>query len=125
MVIRQRGMTLISAIVLLIMVGILVLAAARLVPIYIRAFNIGASLDAIRSEATTQTIPRLHTDLNNQLMINGLSNLRAADFRFIRHGNELTISISRQLRGGFIANLDFMLLYHHSITVTRNQNGNE
>lgn len=125
MVIRQRGMTLISALVLLIMVGILVLAVARLVPIYVRAFNIGASLDAIRPDAATQAIPTLHKDLNDQLMINGLSNMRASDFHFTQNGDQLTISITRDLRGGFISNLDFMLVYHHSITVTRNQNGND
>lgn len=119
---RERGMTLIGLLLVLLMAGILVFIAIRLAPIYIQAFNIKASLDALRPDAATQPIEKLRTELVNQIIINSIKGVRFSDYVFTRRGNKLTISISHNIKGTFIDNLDFVLRYKYAITVTRRSN---
>ncbi len=119
---REGGMTLIGLLLILFLLGILVFAAARLVPIYIQAFSIKASLDAVRSDAATQPIGKLREELVNQIIINRIKGVQVSDYVFTRRGNKLTISISRNIEGPFIGNLDFVLHYKYAITVTRGTN---
>lgn len=120
---RQGGLTLISWIFVLAVVGIFILAAARLVPAYMEYFSISSALNNIRKEARTASLAKIRSDLSVQLNINGVEDVSAREFRFQTDGNNLTISINHDINTPFIANLGFVVHCDRSITVKRSGSG--
>lgn len=116
---RQRGMTLIAWLIVLVVAGLFVLAAVRLVPAYIEYGEIGSTLNSVRDTARTGSLAQVRNRLANQLSLNSLDDVNANEFKFTLTGDQLTISIDHPIETPFIANLGFVVHCRHSITVTR------
>lgn len=120
---RQSGITLIGGTLVVLVAGVLVLAAARIVPAYIEAGEITSMLNNLKPAARTRTISELRTDLADQLTINSINDVQVNEFEFSKNGGQLTISIHHAIKKSYIGNLGFVVDYRHSITVTRAGNG--
>ncbi len=116
---REAGLSLISWLFIIALVVVILYAAFRVVPAYIECARLGSILDSIRNDARTKSIPQLRTELANQLVINSSSDIELDDFKFVRDGDRLTISINESLQRSWIGNLGFVVHCRHSITVTR------
>lgn len=116
---REAGITLISGVFVVLVAGILVLAAARIVPGYIEAGEISSVLNSMKPDARTKPIATLRSELVEQLTMNSLDDVNLSEFQFSEQGDQLTISIHHPIQKTFIANLSFLIDYQHSITVTR------
>ncbi len=120
---REAGLSLISWLIVIVVVGLIVFAAFRVVPAYIESARIGSALASIKQDARTKSVGELRTELSNQLMIDSLGNLDVNQFKFTRNGERLTISIDKPIEKSWIGNLGFVIHSHHSITVTRENGG--
>lgn len=118
---RQAGITLIGGILVLVVAGILVLAAARIVPAYLEAGEIGSVMNSMRDDARTKPLYDLRDELVNRLQLNSLNDVTLSDFTFSENGEQLTLSVSHDIQKSFIGNLGFVVHYRHSITVTRQE----
>lgn len=116
---RQSGITLIAGALVVVIAGVLVLAAARIVPAYIEAGEISSMLASLKQDAQTKSIPQLQTEISDQLTINSINGVQVSDFRFSEANGQLTISIHHPIRKSYIGNLGFVIDYRHSITVNR------
>lgn len=116
---RQRGMTLIGGLILLVLVGGWVYAAIRVVPAYIEDGEIGTTLKGVKNDARTLPIIDIQRELVDQLNINSINDVQASDFKFTMNDGRLTISINHPIEKSFIGNLSFVIHSRHSITVTR------
>lgn len=121
---RQAGITLIGGVLVLVIAGVLVLAAARIVPAYLEAGEIGSVMNSMRKDAETKPVYQLRDELVNRLQMNSLGEVPLSDFEFSSHGDELTLSVDHSIQKSFIGNLGFVVHYRHQITVTRNS-GND
>jgi hypothetical protein len=116
---RQRGISLIGWLILLILVGGWVYGAIRVVPAYIEDGEIGTTLKGVRNDARTLPIQDIQRELVDQLNINSIDDVKVSEFKFTEDGGKLTISINHPIEKSFIGNLSFVIHSRHSITVTR------
>lgn len=116
---RERGLTLIAWLGVVIIAGVFILAAVRLVPAYVEYGEIGATLNSVRDTARTASLAEVRNRLANQLSLNSLDDVNPNEFKFTVVGDKLTISIDHPIRTPFIANLGFVVHCRRSITVTR------
>lgn len=116
---RQRGVSLLGWLLLVVLVGVWVYAAFQLVPAYIENAELGSVLSAVKTEARTASLQSIQRDIADQLTINSINDVTTNEFKFAVHGDELTISINHPIQKSFIDNLFFVLQSRHSITVTR------
>ncbi|MGH8161003.1 MAG: DUF4845 domain-containing protein [Gammaproteobacteria bacterium] len=116
---REAGLSLISWLIVIVIAGLIVFAAFRVVPAYIESARLGSALASIRQDARTKSVGALRTKLSNQLMIDSLGDVNLDNFKFTRNGNQLTISIDQPIQKSWIGNLGFVIHSRHSITVTR------
>ena len=116
---RQRGLSLIGWLLLLILVGGWVYAAVRVVPAYIEDGEIATSLKGVKSDARTMPLSDIQRELVGQLTINSIDDVNANEFKFTMNGDQLTISIDHPIEKKLVGNLSFVVHSRHSITVTR------
>lgn len=116
---RQKGLSLIGWLLLLVLVGGWAYAAIRVVPAYIEDGEISTSLKGVESDAHTLPLRDIQRELVSQLTINSIDDVKASEFKFTMHGDQLTISIDHPIEKSFIGNLSFVVHSRHSITVTR------
>lgn len=121
---RQRGLSLIGWLLLLVLVGGWAYAAVRVVPAYIEDGEIATSLKGVKSDARTMPLRDIQRELVGQLTINSIDDVNASEFKFTMNGDQLTISIDHPIYKSFIANLGFVVYSRHSITVTRSAGQN-
>lgn len=116
---RQRGLSLIGWLLLLVLVGGWVYAAVRVVPAYIEDGEIATSLKGVKSDARTMSLRDIQRELVGQLTINSIDDVNADEFKFTMNGDRLTISIDHPIEKKLFGNLSFVVHSRHSITVTR------
>lgn len=116
---RQRGISLLGWLLLVVLVGVWVYAAFQLVPAYIENAELGSILSAVKTDARTASLQTIQRDIADQLTINSISDVTTSEFKFAIQGDQLTISINHPIEKSFIDNLYFVLHCRHSITVTR------
>lgn len=116
---RQRGISLLGWLLLVVLVGVWVYAAFQLVPAYIENAELGSILSAVKTDARTASLQTIQRDIADQLTINSISDVTTSEFKFAIQGDQLTISINHPIERSFIDNLYFVLHCRHSITVTR------
>lgn len=116
---REAGITLIGGILVVLIAGVLVLAAARIVPAYIEAGEISSILSSMKPDARTKSVEQLRAELVEQLTMNSINDVDLSEFEISEQRGQLTISIHHPIEKSFIGNLNFLVDYRHSITVTR------
>ncbi|HEX5314003.1 MAG TPA: DUF4845 domain-containing protein, partial [Gammaproteobacteria bacterium] len=116
---RQAGITLIGGILVLIIAGILVLAAVKIVPLYFEAAKLGSVMKSVGESARGDPLGDLRGRLAEQLTINSIDDVPLNQFRFSSQGDQLVISLDHDLKATFIGNLGFVVHYRHSVTVSR------
>jgi hypothetical protein len=116
---RQRGISLIGWLLLLILVGGWAYAAFQVVPAYVENAEIATILKGVKSNARTASIPSIQREIAGQLTINGINGITTNEFKFSIDRDQLTISIDHPIEKTFVGNLSFVLYSRHSITVTR------
>lgn len=116
---RQAGLSVISWLLVIILAGLLALAAFRVIPAYIECARVGSALESLKKPALTQGMGALKPKLAMQLTMDSVTDIQVEDFKFVRHGKQLTISIDAPIRVSYIGNLGFVVQCDHSITVTR------
>jgi len=116
---RQRGMSLIGWLILLILVGGWAYSAIRLIPAYIEDGEIATTLKGVKHDAKSLSIPDIQRELVDQLNINSIDDVDSTEFKFTQNGDQLTISIDHPIKKTLIGNLSFVVYSRHSITVTR------
>ena len=116
---RQRGMTAIGWLVVLVFVGIVALAAIRLVPIYMEHFSVTTSLKSLTTEHT-QTISGpadIRELLEKRLEINDVSHVNRDDVSISRAEGGYDVAIDYEARVPFLANIDFVVSFHNEVEV--------
>lgn len=116
---RQRGISLIGWLLLIILVGGWVYGAIRVIPAYIEDGEIATTLKGVKNDARTLSISDLQRELIDQLNINSIDDVNVNEFKFTEGDGTLTISINHPIKKPLIGNLAVVVYSHHSITVKR------
>jgi len=117
---KQKGLTLISWIVILVFVLFQVVAAMRIAPEYIADASIKSMLERLTTdiEATGLTNKKLRSLLEKRLSIINIYSIHSEDIKIIKGRGEQVITIDYEPRGTLIGNLDYIIKFHHQAKVT-------
>jgi hypothetical protein len=118
---KQQGMTLIGMVIVAMIAGIFVLAAIRLVPVYLEYMKIDSSLDAMKRDLDGSNAGpgQIRTSLERRFDIEGVRNLTSKDVVIERTANGYRVQADYEGRTPFIANVYFLVDFDKSVEVLR------
>ena len=117
---KQRGVTLLGWVFLLIPMAVVVYALIRLVPVYLNYYRVSESMAQVASEAKgdeTTNAATLRNSLDKRLDIEGIEFPETKDFVIRRDGKSWVIEISYEDPIPFLANLQLLPAFKKTTTV--------
>lgn len=120
---KQRGMTLISWILVLAVAFLFGVAALRLVPVYLEYLKISSSLNTVQGEfgGQTPTVSDVRKALARQFDVNDVHVIKKDDVKIERQGGAYVMRAKYDHRTPFIANVDFIVAFDKSVQVNATQ----
>ena len=120
---KQRGMTLISWILVLGVAFLFGVAALRLVPVYLEYMKISSSLNVVQGEFGGQTpsVNDVRKALARQFDVNDVHIIKKDDVKIERQGGVYVMRATYDHRTPFVANVGFIVSFDKSVQITATQ----
>jgi len=120
---KQRGMTLISWVLVLGIAFLFGVAALRLVPVYLEYMKISSSLNVVQGEFSgqTPTVTDVRKALARQFDVNDVHIIKKDDVKIERQGGAFVMRAQYDHRTPFIANVGFIVAFDKSVQITATQ----
>lgn len=116
---RQKGMTAIAMVLILVLVAFFALIAIRLLPIYIENYSVSSHLKrtASESETKTRTDKEIISTLRKRFEIDDVTNVDKEDIVIKREGGTITVTIEYEVRTPALANVDMVVSFKEEAVV--------
>lgn len=118
---KQRGLTLISWVIILSLVGIQAVLAMRIIPVYMTFYSVKNIMDHVASDTSLRGVSpeQLRTSISKRLGIEGVYDLRDDKnaFTFQRTGESTIITLNYESRGPILGNLEFVATFDYEVEV--------
>ena len=110
---KQRGITFISLVVMLVVVGFLALLALKLGPIYLQNYTIKTVLQNVKNEPfiSKQPMAEIRKQIANRLYINEVRRLSRKDIKLKREDGNIVITIDYEVREPILGNVDAIVTF--------------
>ncbi|PWB19866.1 DUF4845 domain-containing protein [Stenotrophomonas sp. SPM] len=117
----QRGMTLTSFLVVLIVVGFFLYVGMKLFPMYQEYYAVRSAMKSLAKEPSVGTMaPAQIQDLFfKRLYINYSDNVKPSNVKFNRRDNGWTLNVSYEVRRPLVGNLDVVGKFESSQDLVR------
>ncbi len=104
---RQQGLTLISIIFILGLIGFFTLLTLKIVPIYLDHGKVKSALEALKAtpELATKSEFEIRDSLSKRFNINYVYDVKQENITIVRHGNYLKVSIDYETVVPLVGNL--------------------
>lgn len=115
----QRGMTLVSWVVVLLILAFVFIFLLKVVPAYMEDFSVGSSLKSLKEDTVTtfSTPEQVHTAIMRRLSVNNVDNVTSEDIEISRVGSSFDINVEYEVREPFMFNIDLVLTFNHRVGV--------
>ena len=112
---RQRGITAIGWLVILILVGFIALLTLKLAPIYMENYTIRMVVESLQNEPDVANKRRsdIRYMLQSRLDINYITTLPRNAIKIKKSGGKIVIDIVYEVREAIIANVDAVVSFNH------------
>ncbi|HHO59621.1 MAG TPA: DUF4845 domain-containing protein [Thiotrichales bacterium] len=119
---KQKGMTLISWVVILVFILFQVVMAMKIVPVYMADTSVKSVLERLTTDIDAKglTNKKLKTLIEKRLRINNVYEIEPEDIKITKGRGEQHITIDYEPRGNLMGNLDYIIKFHHEATVVSN-----
>lgn len=119
--VRQRGMTIIGVLLVLIVIAFVALIAMRIVPIYVDYFTIRQAIEGLKSESDVKSMSRedIHKSLDRRFDVSYVDVIRGRDLKIARQGQDLVLKLVYEDRRSLIGNLDVVARFDEDVVLTR------
>lgn len=118
---RQRGLTMISWVVIIGVVAIQAIAAMRIAPVYLEYSSVKKIMEEVRAEPKSHgaTPAQLTMMLNKRLNINGIYDLQKDQdaFSFEKTPAGMMILLHYEVRRPIYGNLEFIATFDHEVEI--------
>lgn len=116
---RQQGLTLISLIFLLGVIGVVVLLTLKIVPIYMDHNKVKSALMGLKEmpDLQTQTESEIRLSLSKRFNINYVTDVTQDDIKVVKHGDYLKVDIEYEKVEHLVGNLSALAEFHDFIEV--------
>jgi hypothetical protein len=114
---RQQGLTLISLIFLLGLIGVFVLLTLKIIPIYSDHGKVSSALQALKQipELATKTEAEIRENLAKRFLINYVYDVKNEDITVVKHGSYVKVDIEYETVVKLVGNLSLLAEFHDTI----------
>lgn len=120
MVRKPHGMTLMSFVVVLIVVGFFALVVMKLFPMYSEYFNLKGVMEEYAAQPNSASIPpaQMHTELNRRFGIAYISSVKKEHIKLVREGGQSKLNIAYEVRVPLFGNLDVVGKFDNTVDLS-------
>lgn len=120
---RQRGMTVISVLIILIMIAFVGLIVMRILPIYIDYFSIRSSLEGLKKEPEIERMTLLDVQqrIQKRFDISYVNIIDARRIKVRQQGRDKVLELAYEDRRPLLGNLDVIAKFNETITLPATQ----
>lgn len=118
---KQKGMTLIGMVIVAFVAGIFVLAAIRLLPVYLEYMKVESALSAMKTDLDGSNAgpAQIRTSVERRFDIDDVKSIRPRDLVIERTANGHMVRAAYEGRAPFVANVYFVVDFNKSVEVLR------
>lgn len=119
---RQRGLTFISWLVIIVVAGFLVMVGIKITPVYLEHFAVKKSLESLKSEPliSRKPVTEIRKMLMRRLDMNNIRFLGKDDIKISRASGVTKINIAYEERKPIVANMALVMTFDDSIELISN-----
>jgi Tfp pilus assembly protein PilE len=119
MVRRQQGMTLMSFIIVLVVVGFFAMVIMKLFPMYSEYHNLKGVMDEFSRQpnAASMSPAQVQEDLFRRFNIAYISSVKKENIKIIREGSRAQLNIAYEVRTDLFGNLDVVGTFDRTVTL--------
>ena len=119
---KQQGLTFISLLVILVMVGIFVLVGIKITPVYMDHYAVKSTLESLKAEPLISRKPLrdIRTMLMRRLDVNNIYGLTKDEITIKRSGGVTKITVAYEERRSIVGNLSLVMTFEDSIELISN-----
>ena len=117
---RQRGISMIGGLLMIIVVCFVALMVIRIVPIYVSYFTVKSTLEGLLQDPASRqmSVPELYNTLQKRFDIGYVSVVDARQVKIRQQGRERILSLAYEDRRPLIANLDIVASFDINIVLS-------
>lgn len=118
---RQRGITLLGALVMLSILGFFAFLIMRLFPVYSEYHSVTTAMKGLQSEPGVgqMTPERIRELLNRRLYISYVESVKPNHVKITRSGNGYNLNIKYEVRRPMAYNIDFVAKFDKTVELSR------
>ncbi len=119
---RQRGLTMISWLVVLIVIGFFIMVGLRVGPVYLEHYSIKNILFSLKEEPfiSRKPVGEIRSMLIRRFDINSIKNIDRDQIKIRRSGGVTTIELSYEQRRPIAGNMDVIMTFNESLELVAN-----
>lgn len=117
---KPRGMTLMSFVIVLVVVGFFALVAMKLFPMYSEYFNLKGVMEEYAAQPNSASVPpaQMYTDLERRFGIAYVDSVDRENIKIIREGGVSKLNIAYEVRVPLFGNLDVVGKFDNTVDLT-------
>ncbi len=117
---RQRGVSMIGGLLMLIVVCFVALMVIRIVPIYVSYFTVKSTLEALQQDPASRqmSVAELYNTLQKRFEIGYVSVVDARRVKIRQQGRERILSLAYEDRRTLIGNLDIVASFDINLVLS-------
>jgi hypothetical protein len=119
---KQQGLTFISWLLVLIMVGMFVMIGIKITPVYLEHFAVKKTLESLKQEPmiSRKSLREIRKMLMHRLDMNSIYDLKKDQVIIKRSGGVTTITVVYEERRNIMGNLSLVMTFDDSVELISN-----
>jgi uncharacterized protein YneF (UPF0154 family) len=119
---KQQGLTFISWLVVLIVLGLFVMVGIKITPVYLEHFAVKQSLKSIKNEPmiSRKSVKEIRKILFRRFDMNSIYDLKKDDVTIKRTGGKTKITVAYEERRSLFGNISLVMTFKDSIEMGSN-----
>jgi len=117
---RQRGMSLISWIIVIAFLLFQGIMAMKIIPVYINDASVSSIMKELPDDSTLShaSSKKIRETIEKRLKINNIYDIGRSDIVIRRARGGYTVTLDYEPRGTLFGNLDYIISFNHEVTIT-------
>lgn len=123
---RQQGITLMSFVIVLVVVGFFALVAMKLFPIYSEYYNLKGVMSEYAAQPNSASIPpaQMQSEMDRRFNIAYIESVESrTHMKIVRNGRAAQLNVVYEVRKPLFGNLDVVAKFDHTVDLNGTASG--
>lgn len=119
---KQKGLTAISWLVILVMVGVLLYVGIKITPVYIDHYAVLSTLESIKNDPSfaNKTKREIRETISKRLYVNNIRHITRDHIKIQRSGRVTTINVAYEERRAIAYNISLVMTFNETVELSAN-----